>query len=256
MENRFFTLPFLSISCFTLFILLIANDLHAQYKPLGTWNIFNATYHIAPKWSLFGEAQVRSLHFYNQFHYYEYKGGFLYRINPNARIGLVLGSYQTYQTGGNFLEPKRNDEFRIWPQAILTQSIAKLKIEQRYRFEMRFTSDGYRNRFRYRLNVSYPIGKEKNGIVPFTVGIANEVFFTDQAPYFIRNRFMPYLQYRCSKNLSFLLGDMQQLDYSINNPTSHGFLQIGIYWEIFRPSKNASTAEHLNNSFSSGILLD
>ena len=211
---------------------------------------------MAPKWDLFGEAQVRSLHFYNQFHYYECKGGFLYRIHPNARIGLAVGTYQTYQEGGNFLEPKRNSDFRIWPHAILTQSIAKLKIEQRYRFEMRFTSDGYRNRFRYRLNVSYPIGKEKNGIVPFFVGIANEVFFTDQAPYFIRNRFMPYIQYRCSKNLSFLVGDMQQFDYAIDSPSSHGFLQLGVYWEIFRPNKNAPTAEQSNDSFSSGILLD
>lgn len=91
-------------------------------------------------------------------------------------------SYQTYKEGGDFVLPKNNDEFRIWPQVILFQSIGNLKIEQRYRAELRFTSNGYRNRFRYRLGFSYPFGKERNEYKPFQISASNEIFFTDKEP--------------------------------------------------------------------------
>jgi len=62
-------------------------------------------------------------------------------------FSLALGSYQTYKEGGDFVLPKNNDETRIWPQILLLQSIGKFKVEQLYRAEMRFISDGYRDRF-------------------------------------------------------------------------------------------------------------
>ncbi|MFM9028913.1 MAG: DUF2490 domain-containing protein, partial [Bacteroidota bacterium] len=81
--------------------------------------------------------------------------------NKNISLTLGAGSYQTYREGGNFELPKNNDEFRLWPQLQLVQEIGRFKIEQRYRAELRWTSNGYRNRFRYRLGVLYPFGKMK-----------------------------------------------------------------------------------------------
>jgi hypothetical protein len=66
------------------------------------------------------------------------------------------------------------------PKLVLFQSIGNLKIEQRYRSEFRFTSNGYRNRFSYRLGVSYPFGKEINDYKPFQISASNEIFFTDK----------------------------------------------------------------------------
>ena len=146
---------------------------------LGSWNILNIKYTVNDRWSLFGEAQLRSLSFYNEFHYYEYKGGFNYRPNKNIILTLGAGSYQTYREGGNFELPKNNDEFRLWPQIQLIQEIGRFKIEQRYRTELRWTSNGYRNRFRYRLGVLYPFGKIKDGSKPFIISASNELFFTD-----------------------------------------------------------------------------
>ena len=77
------------------------------------------------KWSVFGEAQLRSLQFYSDFHYYEYKGAVNYKVHKNVTLTLGAGSYQTYKEGGNFVLPKNNDEFRIWPQIIFFQSIGK-----------------------------------------------------------------------------------------------------------------------------------
>ena len=119
----------------------------SQYQGLGSWNIFNIKYTHSEKLSFFGEAQLRSLKFYSNFHYYEYKGGVNFKAHKNLKLTIGAGSYQTFNEGGNFVLPKNNDEFRLWPQVVLFQSAGKLKIEQRYRAEFRFTSNGYRNRF-------------------------------------------------------------------------------------------------------------
>jgi hypothetical protein len=214
-------------------IVLFTNLSFAQKVDIGTWNIFNIKYTIHEKWSVFAETQLRSLKFYNNFHYYEYKAGANYKVRKNLILTIGAGSYQTYKEGGNFVKPKNNNEFRIWPQVVLLQSIGKLKIEQRYRAEMRFTSNGYRNRFRYRLGLAYPFGKEKNGYKPFQISTNNELFFTDKEPYFERNRLLVAAQYKPSKTTSIQLGYLHQFDYKINDETGRDFIQIGYFIELF-----------------------
>jgi long-subunit fatty acid transport protein len=222
---------------------------YAQKFELGSWNIINVKYSIDNKWSTFGEAQLRSLKFYNHFHYYEYKGGVSYKANKNLNIALGAGSYQTYKEGGSFVLPKNNDEFRIWPQIVLSQSIGKFTIEQRYRAEMRFTSNGYRNRFRYRLGLSYPFGEEKNGYKPFQINASNELFFTNNEPYFERNRVLISLNYKPTKTTTLQVGYLHQFDYKINDETGRDFLQIGYFIDLFRiqSASNKFTSEIKDN---------
>ncbi len=228
----------------TLIIVLLSTCMgFTQKTDLGSWNIINAKYTINKKWSLFGEAQLRSLKFYDDFHYYEYKGGFNYKVNKDLSISLGTGSYQTYKEGGDFVLPKNNNEFRIWPQIVLSQPIWIFKIEQRYRSEFRFTSNGYRNRFRYRLGVSYPFGKKKNEYKPYQISLSNELFFTDNEPYFERNRILLAFNYKPSKNTSLQIGYLHQFDYKINDETGRDFLVIGIYFDIFRDSETPLTNE-------------
>jgi hypothetical protein len=229
MKNYFFNL---------LIAGFLANYSFGQAVDLGSWNILNVKYNLNNKWSLFGETQLRSLKFYSHFHYYEYKGGFNFKAYKNVQLSLGLGSYQTYKEGGSFVLPKNNDEFRVWPQILLNQSIGLLKIEQRYRVEMRFTNNGYRNRFRYRLGVFYPFGKEKEGIKPFQVGVSNELFFTNNEPYFERNRLNFVLNYKFSKLSSFSMGYLSQFDYKINDETGRDFFQIGYFFELSRKEES------------------
>lgn len=219
---NFYTKVFLKqwfklIYIFFAVLFLTCQKAHSQYTDLGSWNIVNVKYTINDKWSVFGEAQLRSLQFYNHFHYYEYKAGANYKVHPNLKLTLGAGSYQTYKEGGNFVKPKNNDELRIWPQITLNHSLWKVKIEQRYRAEMRFTSNGYRNRFRYRLGLSYPFGPDKNGYKPFQLNASNELFFTDREPYFERNRLLFSLTYKTSPAASLQLGYLHQFDYRIND---------------------------------------
>lgn len=217
-----------------LFIISYANTAIAQTNDLGSWNILNLKYIHTDKLSFFGEAQLRSLKFFDNFHYYEYKGGINYKVYKNLLLTIGAGSYQTYKEGGDFVLPKNNDEFRIWPQVILFQSVGKLKIEQRYRTELRWTSNGYRNRFRYRLGVSYPFGKERNEYKPYQISASNELFFTDKEPYFERNRLLFALNFKPSKAISLQIGYLHQFDYKINDETGRDFLVVGFYYDIFR----------------------
>lgn len=225
---------YLKIILFFIFYFTITKNSAAQNSDLGTWNILNLRYHVNNKLSFFSEAQLRSLKFYNNFHYYEYKAGLEYKANEKIRLGLGAGSYQTYKEGGDFVLPKNNSEFRIWPQIILSQPIGKILIEQRYRAELRFTSRGYRNRFRYRLGLSYPFGKQISDYKPFQIAVNNEIFFSNKEPYFERNRLQFVFNYRFVKTATIQIGYLHQFDYQINKQTGHNFLVLGFYYEIFR----------------------
>lgn len=214
-------------------LLFIAYFGRTQSASLGSWNIVNLKYNHNSKWSFFSEAQIRSLKFYDDFHYYEYKGGANFKAHKNLVLTLAAGNYQTYKEGGDFLLPKNNDELRIWPQVVLQQSIGNLKIEQRYRAEFRYAKSGYRNRFRYRLGLAYPIGKEKLGYKPIQIIANNELFFGTKEPYFERNRFLFAFNYKPSKASAIQLGYLHQFDYKINDETGRDFFVIGYFIEIF-----------------------
>lgn len=201
-------------------------------KCQGSWNILNIKYTANKKISLFVEAQLRSLKFYNQFHYYEYKGGINYKATQDLILTLAAGHYDTYKEGGNFVLPKNSNEFRVWPQITLNQSIGKIKIEQRYRAELRFTNNGYKNRVRYRLGLSYPFGKDKKGFKPFQINVNDELFFTNNEPFFQRNRLWTSFNYRFSKQFYVQTGYIYQTDYKVNDETGKDFLQIGFYLEL------------------------
>jgi hypothetical protein len=205
---------------------------HSQNNTLGTWNILNLRYGISDSWSVFAEGQIRSLKFYDDFHYYEYKGGVNYKAGKNIQLTIGAGSYQTYREGGDFVTPKNNDEFRIWPQVTISQTLGKFKLEHRYRFEARYTSKGYRNRFRYRTMLSLPFGTTANGVKPFQAAVSNELFFTNKEPYFERNRFLVSIGYKIAPASNIQVGYLRQFDYKINDETGKSFLQIGFYFDL------------------------
>jgi hypothetical protein len=209
--------------------IILGFSANSQLTNLGSWNIVNIRYKINEKWSAFGEAQLRSLQFYNNFHYYEYKGGVNFKAHKNVTLTIAAGDYNTYREGGNFKTPMNNDELRIWPQVLLTQSINRLLVEQRYRSEFRFTSNGYRTRFRYRLGLQYPFGNDKKGYKPLLISVNNELFFGTKEPYFERNRIATNLQYKISSSTSLMLGLLHQFDYKINDEIGRTFFQSGIY---------------------------
>ncbi len=205
---------------------------HHAPAQLGSWNIVNIKANLSSRWGLFAEAQLRSLRFYNHFHYYEYKAGASYNINKYFSVLGGFGWYDTYAEGGNFKTPMVNDEFRTWLQVSMKQHLDRIKFEHRYRAEQRWTINGFRNRFRYRLQAVVPLNNKtlEKGTV---YAIAwNEVFFTDKAPYFERNRFLVGCGFELNDNLAIQTGFLKQFDYRLTDETGRNFFQIAFLHEL------------------------
>jgi hypothetical protein len=217
---------------FTLQIALLYSLKLLAQNDLGSWNTTNVNLKLNQKWNIFAEAQLRSLSFYDQFHYYEYKGGFTHKIDSNFSITSGIGSYNTYSEGGNFQKPTQNEEIRTWVQINMKNPLEFVSFEHRYRAEQRFTSNGYRNRFRYRLSATVPLNNKKIG--PKTIYALgwNELFFTDDEPFFERNRLFVGGGYEFSKNVAMQMGYIHQFDYKINDETGRDFLNVSFLYHF------------------------
>ncbi|MDW8297603.1 MAG: DUF2490 domain-containing protein, partial [Raineya sp.] len=203
---------------------------------------FNST------WSANVEAQLRSLGFYGRFHYYEVKGGITYRLNKQFAFAVFGGTYQTYANlGGNFDRPKINDEERLWFQANLHNEWGRIFVEHRYRYEARWTLRGFRNRFRYRLQLQIPLNKPIFEPKTLFSTISNELFLTDRATYFERNRFFVGLGYQWNSNLTQQIGWLYQFDYFINDEIGKNFLQITLALRFKKAKKIMKLPENINN---------
>jgi hypothetical protein len=105
-----------------------------------------------------------------------------------------------------------------------------MSVEHRYRAEQRYTNLGYRNRFRYRLSAKVPILKSKEKEY-FLLGW-NELFFTNNEPFFERNRLFLGGGFDINKNLAIQTGYIYQFDYKINDETGRDFLNIVLLYSF------------------------
>ena len=111
-------------------------------QALGCWNSFNINYDNGKKWSFASELQLRSLQFYKNYNYHEYKGIIGYKLIPNLQTSLVFGRYTTIGSGKTFQNPKLAEEFRLALQLGLKNTIGKFQVDHRYRFEKRYYTSG------------------------------------------------------------------------------------------------------------------
>jgi hypothetical protein len=215
---------------YSLLLFIFYHTFCYSQNELGTWSTTNINLKINDKWQVFAESQLRSLKFYDNFHYYEIKTGITYKIKPNFYINSGFGNYNTYSENGNFAAPIKQKEIRTWIQLVFKNPFNFMSVEHRYRAEQRYTNLGYRNRFRYRLSAKVPIfkGKEKEY---FLLGW-NELFFTNNEPFFERNRLFLGGGFDINKNLAIQTGYIYQFDYKINDETGRDFLNIVLLYSF------------------------
>jgi hypothetical protein len=224
------------VKYFRLYLCLLCNQALVltaqQYNQTGTWNLFNMRYHLGEKTSFFAEGQIRSLRLYEHFHYHEVKGGISRQLHPHMQISMAAGNYETFAEGGNFVRPRNLSDFRLWPQLLMQHPYGRWTVEHRYRAEFRFTSLGYRTRYRYRVGIAYQSPKHPD----WRLNMNNELFFGNRAPYFERNRASFSVQRRLNSAFEAQLGYIYQYDYRINDETGRDFLLLGLYWQFGKGS--------------------
>lgn len=192
---------------------------HAQSNRLGSWDIATAMINPNNRFSFWVETQTRSQGLTSDFYYYETKGGAVYNIKKKMAAMLGVGNYHTFDYPGNFKGGALVKEFRLWEQLILNNNIDRVKIEHRYRIEQRWLNGEYRNRFRYRFNPVVPINHPTVVARTLYATAFDEIFFTNNAPYFERNRFFAGAGYQFSDLFAFQAGFIRQFDY---NKTTDG----------------------------------
>lgn len=205
---------------FTLLALLIFNSItNAQNSKTGSWDIIAINTKIKKNWSVYLETQTRSQDVTSNFYYHELKGGLQYKLANNNSLFLGSGNYVTYPYPGNYKTPATTKEFRIWEQFVFNNYIGRVQLEHRYRIEQRWINGVYSNRFRFRLNPIIPINHKT--MLPKTIYASTfeEVFFTDNAPYFLRSRFFVGAGYKFSKQFTLQGGFVRQFE---NNITTGG----------------------------------
>lgn len=195
------------------FFVFCTTSIEAQTPGMGTWNVATGRYTINAKWNVFFETQLRSQQAYHHFNYHEYKGGIGYNFPQKISLVAAMGHYTTYQPDGDFKSPVINSEFRLWQQLILNNYLSRVKLEHRYRFEQRFTSNGYRNRFRYRLNAIIPINKPVVENNTWYLSFSNEIFLSNSGNFFEQNRLSLLVGYDINDLLTVQTGLVNRFDY-------------------------------------------
>lgn len=217
---------------------LLHNQLQAQNNVLGGWYFVNLNYHFNNRYFLYSELQTRSQHLADDFNYREIKGGAGYKPNKNISLLLGYGNYKNYTFPGNFNKPVLVEENRLWEQFILSHNVDRFKFEHRVRTEQRWINGVYNNRFRYRLNVTYPLNHPKVTDHTFFVYGFDEIFFSNLDPYFIRNRILGGAGYRFSKTVTAQTGFIRQTDYKKDNVHSgKNFIQLALIFTAGYPDK-------------------
>ncbi|WP_439506594.1 DUF2490 domain-containing protein [Sediminibacterium sp.] len=219
---------------------LYSTLLFSQTPGLGTWNVLTGRFNYNSKWHGFVELQLRSQQTYDHFNYHEVKGGIGYMITPSLSALVGTGRYVTYQVNDNFKLPFLVSENRIWQQLIYNQTFPSLRIEHRLRAEQRYTSAGYRNRFRYRLSAVIPINKKTITNKTFFLNTSNEFHFNNENVFYEQNRFYLGGGYNFSNKLSLQMGWIYRSDFFSQNRAQYkNFLQTSLQFTF---SKSKSTA--------------
>lgn len=217
----------------TLFwVFLLTNGITSRaqtFKETGSYSVINVKYAFSENWSAYIENQWRSLSFFDRFYYYELKAGATYKFHPNYSFTLGTGIYNTFNEGAEYEFYKEKFENRIWEQFNMEHRLAMIELDHRFRIEQRF-SNQYANRFRYRLAADIPINKRTIQDNTLYGTVSNELFFTDDAPNFTRNRFVAGGGFRLPRNLKIELGFLRQVDFakSSTRKKNYFFTSLGV----------------------------
>lgn len=183
----------------------------SQDSNLGNWLIYIGNKKINSKWNIHNEIQYRNYNAIGDLEQLLLRTGLGYTFNHNKNNVLLGYGYILSENYINKTNAKLSvNEHRIFQQFISKQSIGKLKLNHRYRFEQRFIENDFKMRLRYFLGFNYPLqNKEANKNLLY-LSAYNEIFLNTKSSVFDRNRVYGGLGYKFSENLKLELGYMNQ----------------------------------------------
>jgi len=200
-----------SLSKKLFFLLLILPALiFAQQDKTGNWLMYFGMNKLSDKFSLHTEIQYRNHTLIpNNTEQLLLRTGLNFHFSDRAFASAGYAYIPSYMYESEQKTPE-TEEHRIWQQFILTNKIARVKFEHRYRIEQRWVNRDYRSRFRYRLMLFIPINNKKIEEKTVFLGLYDEVFINSKETFFDRNRLYGALGYQFNKKTSLQVGMMHQ----------------------------------------------
>ncbi len=195
-----------------LFMLFFSINSYSQNSDLGNWLIYLGNKKINAKWNWHHEVQYRNYNAIGDLEQLLLRTGIGYNLTENNN-NLLLGYGYIHSQNyiNNFGDKMNVDEHRIFQQFITRQSISRVKVQHRYRFEQRWIENSdFRLRFRYFLSLNIPINNQDIIDDTWYASIYNEIFLNNQQVIFDRNRLYLGVGYRLNKTAKFELGYMNQ----------------------------------------------
>lgn len=178
----------------------------SQDSGLGNWLVYIGNKQLNSKWNLHHEVQYRNYNAIGDLEQLLLRTGLGYNLGSRSNLLLGYGYINSENFTGNGDEQITVEEHRIFQQFITKQSIGKVTLQHRYRFEQRFVESNFKTRFRYFLGVNVPFKESK-----YYLSAYNEIFLNGESNVFDRNRIYGGLGYKVGKGIKIELGYMNQV---------------------------------------------
>lgn len=190
------------------FVLTLPVFMNAQDSSFGNWLIYFGNKKIDTKWNIHNEVQYRNYNVIGDLEQLLLRTGLGYTFNE-GKNNVLLG--YGYILSENYIDNTDSKEtvieHRIFQQFISTQTIGKVKLNHRYRFEQRFVEDDFKLRVRYFLGLNIPFEKTNK----YYFSAYNELFLNTENAIFDRNRIYLGLGLKVNDNIKIEAGYMSQL---------------------------------------------
>jgi hypothetical protein len=182
----------------------------AQDSSLGNWLIYIGNKKVNEKWNIHNEVQYRNYNGIGDLEQLLLRTGVGYNLSQNSNLLLGYGYILSENYIGDTEDKFSVNEHRIFQQFTSKQSIGRVALSHRYRFEQRFVEDVFKMRFRYFLGINVPLQNIEKVDNSFYLSAYNEIFLNSKSAIFDRNRVYGGLGYKVNSALKFELGYMNQ----------------------------------------------
>jgi len=184
----------------------------AQDSSFGNWLIYFGNKQLDSRWNIHHEVQHRNYNAVGDLEQLLLRTGLGYNLTENNNNLLLGYGFIHSQNYIDNTDSKVNvDEHRIFQQFITRQTLGRVNLQHRYRFEQRWIENtDFRLRFRYFLSINVLLNNKSMTDNTWYASIYNEIFINNNQTVFDRNRLYLGVGYKLNSLARFELGYMNQ----------------------------------------------